>query len=65
MCYCFYFQAHAQLKASVYDVETLVQSGKAYQAEDKVNFEIAALQEAFKRVQSTKKVKGSNRSIRG
>jgi hypothetical protein len=44
------------MKASIYDVETLVQVAKAYQAEEKINYEISALQEAFKRVQATKKV---------
>ena len=47
--------AHTQLKASWFDVETLMQSSRALRAEDKVNSEIAVLQEAFKRLQATKK----------
>lgn len=49
-------QTHAQLKISVYDVETLVQLSKALHAEDKVATEIATLREAFARLQNTKKV---------
>ncbi|GAX77401.1 hypothetical protein CEUSTIGMA_g4847.t1 [Chlamydomonas eustigma] len=48
--------AHAQMKASIYDVETLIQVAKTYQGEEKINYEISVLQEAFKRVQATKKI---------
>ena len=49
-------QAHIQLKASVYDVETLVQAGRAHKADEAIQLEISVLQEAFKRVQATKKL---------
>ena len=45
----------------MYEVMALVQAARAYQAEEKINMEIAVLQEAFKRVQATKKVCGSCR----
>ena len=44
------------MKASVYDVETLVQAGRAHKADEAIQLEISVLQEAFKRVQATKKV---------
>lgn len=51
--------AHTQMKASVYDVETLVRQASSYVSDDPSaevhnNWAIAALTEAFKRVQSTK-----------
>ncbi|MEW5305101.1 MAG: hypothetical protein WDW36_007663 [Sanguina aurantia] len=47
--------SHVQLKGSVFDIESLTQSAKFLHTEQRVNVEIAVLQEAFKRLQSTKK----------
>ncbi|GLC38437.1 hypothetical protein PLESTB_001578000 [Pleodorina starrii] len=47
---------HVQLKASIYSVEELIQSSRQYRTDDKVNWEIAALKEAFARLQSTRRI---------
>ncbi|EFJ43641.1 programmed cell death protein 6 interacting protein X [Volvox carteri f. nagariensis] len=52
---------HVQLKASIYQVEELIQSSRQYHADDKINWEIAALKEAFARLQNTRRIaKGIN-----
>ncbi|KAG2490070.1 hypothetical protein HYH03_011535 [Edaphochlamys debaryana] len=47
---------HVQLKASIYQVEELIQSSRQHRADDKINNEIAVLKEAFARLQNTKKI---------
>jgi programmed cell death 6-interacting protein len=43
--------SHTSMKASLYDVEALVQLGKQHRVDEKIGPEIAVLQEAFKKVQ--------------
>ncbi|GLI70883.1 hypothetical protein VaNZ11_015904 [Volvox africanus] len=55
---------HVQLKASIYQVEELIQSSRQYRADDKVNWEIAALKEAFARLQNSRRIaKGINNDM--
>lgn len=49
-------QAHASLKVSLYDVETLAQAARGLHVEDKIAAEVSVLREAFARLQATKKV---------
>ncbi|GFR44801.1 hypothetical protein Agub_g6136, partial [Astrephomene gubernaculifera] len=47
---------HVSLKASIYQVEELIQASRQQRADDKVNNEIAVLKEAFARLQSTRRI---------
>ncbi|KXZ42912.1 hypothetical protein GPECTOR_111g245 [Gonium pectorale] len=47
---------HVSLKASIYQVEELIQLGQQYRSEDKVNNQIAVLKEAFARLQNTRRI---------
>eukprot|EP00198_Chlamydomonas_reinhardtii_P012800 XP_001702137.1 programmed cell death protein 6-interacting protein [Chlamydomonas reinhardtii] len=47
---------HVSLKASIYQVEELIQASRQHRLDDKVNNEIAVLKEAFARLQNTRRI---------
>lgn len=49
-------QSHAQMKASLLEVEALCQLGKQYHADEKIAAEVSVLQEAHARCQATKRL---------
>eukprot|EP00983_Pelagomonas_calceolata_P117102 1160382-Pelagomonas_calceolata.AAC.13 len=53
---CPFWQAHAAMKGSVFQVEVLSQTAKALQAEDNIAHQVSVLREAFAVLQNTKKV---------
>jgi hypothetical protein len=49
-------KSHANMKASLLEVESLCQLGQQYNADEKIALEVSVLQEAHARMQATKRL---------